>query len=595
MSIDPINIGGAPNDGNGQNLRSGGQIINDNFAELDTRTAAAQVRADQGVSDAAAARDAAAEAKAIADSAVPATALGDSVPQLINGVVPASQLPSFVDDVLEYPTLEDFPEAGETGKIYIAINDGDSPTNPTRQYRWSGSAFVLIPSSPGSTDQVPEGPTNQYFTQSRVRSTTLSGLGALVNAAILATDTVLQAFAKLQGQLNAKLGKSDVAADSDKLGGQPASYYTATMVGATASAAGVKGLVPAPAIADKDRFLKGDGSYGDVGGLPVGSLVPWHVSEASLPSGYIPANGQLIDRAMFPQLWALVAPVASTDAQWLGDVQRQAGWSDGNGTTSFRMPDLNGKGANSQTEALFLRGYGRNSSGLASKYQADQFQGHTFGGTDGWSLAEFGTYPSAASAVANLRAAYHTLRSNPYPASTISKIQTDGNNGSPRVGSETRPANVAVIWCFIGGNVATNPGTVDVTAMAALVASQASQIQNLQASAPKKWVSEWRTLAANVTSNFTHNLGVIPTGIWWQGRLKIATHGYSAGHIISIPTQADPTQGAGFTAWNIDKTDTLSIQTNSNANLGMVHVAGTGSQVQMPWSSIEIRCIVVAL
>ncbi|MDS9879277.1 hypothetical protein RMI40_31055, partial [Pseudomonas protegens] len=178
MSIDPINIGGAPNDGNGQDLRSGGQIINDNFAELDTRTAAAQEKAEQGVSDAAAARDAATEAKAVADAAVPATALGDSVPQLINGVVPASQLPSFVDDVLEFPTLEDFPEAGETGKIYIAVNDGDSPTNPTRQYRWSGSAYVVIPASPGSTDQVPEGSANVYFTQARVRATLLTGLGA---------------------------------------------------------------------------------------------------------------------------------------------------------------------------------------------------------------------------------------------------------------------------------------------------------------------------------------------------------------------------------------------------------------------------------
>ncbi|MFJ2456643.1 hypothetical protein ACIOWK_33920 [Pseudomonas protegens] len=261
MSIDPINIGGAPNDGNGQNLRSGGQIINDNFAELDTRTTAAQAKAEQGVANAAAARDAAAEAKAIADAAVPATALGDSVPQLINGVVPASQLPSFVDDVLEFPTLEDFPEAGETGKIYIAVNDGDSPTNPTRQYRWSGSAFVLIPSSPGSTDQVPEGPTNQYFTQSRVRSTSLSGLGALVNAAILATDTLLQAFAKVQGQLNAKLGKSEVATDSEKLAGQPAAFYTVQMVGATASTAGAKGLVPAPAAGEQLKFLGADGTY----------------------------------------------------------------------------------------------------------------------------------------------------------------------------------------------------------------------------------------------------------------------------------------------------------------------------------------------
>ncbi|MCY7264304.1 phage tail protein [Pseudomonas protegens] len=588
MSIVPIDVGQEPNDETGDPLRDGGIKINANFAELDARTATAQAKADRGVLDAAA-------AKAVADAAIPAAALGDSVPQLINGTVPASQLPSFVDDVLEFPALENFPEAGETGKIYIAVNDGDSPSNPTRQYRWSGSAFVLIPSSPGSTDQVPEGPTNQYFTQSRVRSTTLSGLGALVNAAILATDTVLQAFAKLQGQLNAKLGKSEVAADASKLGGQSASYYTATMTGATASTNGAKGLVPAPAIADKDRYLKGDGSYGDVGGLPVGSLVPWHMSEASLPSGHIPANGQLLDRATFPQLWALASTVAVTDAQWLADDLLQTRFSAGDGSTTFRMPDLNGKRSGGTLGALFLRGYGRNSSGSPGNAQRDQLQGHLFGATEGWALAEITLFANSVASQPNARGAYHTLRDAPVTGSTLDKIQSDGVNGTPRVGVETRPANVAVIWCFIGGTVATNPGTVDVTAMAALVASQASQIQNLQASAPKKWVSDWRTFAANVTSNFSHNLGVMPTGIWWQGRLKIATHGYSAGHIISIPTQADPTQGAGFTAWNIDKTDTLSIQTNSNANLGMVHVAGTGAQVQMPWSSIEIRCIVVAL
>lgn len=254
MSIVPIDVGQEPNDETGDPLRDGGIKINANFAELDNRTAAAQAKADQGVADAAA-------AKAKADAAVPAAALGASVAQLVNGVVPASQLPSFVDDVLEFPARADFPAIGETGKIYIAINDGDSATNPTRQYRWSGAAYVLIPSSPGSTDQVPEGATNQYFTAARVRSTTLSGLGALVNSAILATDTLLQAFAKLQGQLNAKLGKNEVAIDSDKLGGQPASFYTSTMSGATAIADGTKGLVPAPPASAAVRVLSSLGTW----------------------------------------------------------------------------------------------------------------------------------------------------------------------------------------------------------------------------------------------------------------------------------------------------------------------------------------------
>ena len=51
------------------------------------------------------------------------------------GQVPASQLPSFVDDVLEYASKSTFPARGETGKIYVALD-----TNLT--WRWSGSAYV---------------------------------------------------------------------------------------------------------------------------------------------------------------------------------------------------------------------------------------------------------------------------------------------------------------------------------------------------------------------------------------------------------------------------------------------------------------------
>lgn len=54
-----------------------------------------------------------------------------------NGLVPTSQLPSYVDDVLEYTNKASFPATGETGKIYV-----DKATNLT--YRWGGSAYVEI-------------------------------------------------------------------------------------------------------------------------------------------------------------------------------------------------------------------------------------------------------------------------------------------------------------------------------------------------------------------------------------------------------------------------------------------------------------------
>jgi hypothetical protein len=54
-----------------------------------------------------------------------------------SGKVPSSQLPSFVDDVLEYASLSSFPTTGEGGKIYVALD-----TNKT--YRWGGTSYVLI-------------------------------------------------------------------------------------------------------------------------------------------------------------------------------------------------------------------------------------------------------------------------------------------------------------------------------------------------------------------------------------------------------------------------------------------------------------------
>ena len=56
------------------------------------------------------------------------------------GKVPAAQLPSYVDDVLEFSTKAQFPQIGETGKIYVAKD-----TNLT--YRWTGTQYLEISQS----------------------------------------------------------------------------------------------------------------------------------------------------------------------------------------------------------------------------------------------------------------------------------------------------------------------------------------------------------------------------------------------------------------------------------------------------------------
>lgn len=61
-----------------------------------------------------------------------------------SGTVPSSQLPSYVDDVLEYATQANFPGTGEAGKIYLSL-----ATNLT--FRWSGTTYTRIAAGDVST------------------------------------------------------------------------------------------------------------------------------------------------------------------------------------------------------------------------------------------------------------------------------------------------------------------------------------------------------------------------------------------------------------------------------------------------------------
>lgn len=70
-----------------------------------------------------------------------------------NGLVPSAQLPSYVDDVIEgyYYNGKFYEEAahtteitGETGKIYVDIDETKTGALKNATYRWSGTAFIII-------------------------------------------------------------------------------------------------------------------------------------------------------------------------------------------------------------------------------------------------------------------------------------------------------------------------------------------------------------------------------------------------------------------------------------------------------------------
>lgn len=156
-----------------------------------------------------------------------------------SGKIPSSQLPSFVDDVLEFASQSNFPATGEAGKIYIAIDT-------EKTYRWSGTVYSVIsetiaigetsttahrgdhgkvaythsqsPHAPSDatkndTDANLKNRSNHTGSQTAstisdfvdaVRGTVLTGLSTATSTVISATDTLLVALGKLQGQIGLK-------------------------------------------------------------------------------------------------------------------------------------------------------------------------------------------------------------------------------------------------------------------------------------------------------------------------------------------------------------------------------------------------------
>lgn len=99
-----------------------------------------------------------------------------------SSLVPAVNLPSYVDDVLEYANSAGFPATGETGKIYVA-------RDTEKIYRWSGTVYIEISPSPGSTDAVVEGSSNLYYTDSRVATKVAAMFGTTSGTVTQGNDT----------------------------------------------------------------------------------------------------------------------------------------------------------------------------------------------------------------------------------------------------------------------------------------------------------------------------------------------------------------------------------------------------------------------
>lgn len=85
-------------------------------------------------------------------------------------------------------------------------------------------------------------------------------------------------------------------------------------------------------------------------------------SRAFIPAFEVVSDGQLLNRADYPDLWAyaqLLSPIE--DSLWLGSTAQRGKYSNGDGSTTFRVPDRNGVQSGS-VPGLFGRGDGGDSA-----------------------------------------------------------------------------------------------------------------------------------------------------------------------------------------------------------------------------------------
>lgn len=132
------------------------------------------------------------------------------VPLGSDGKIASAYLPSYVDDVLEYNGTGNFPQPGESGKLYI-----DTSVTSNNTYRWSGSQYVHIAASPGSTDAVPEGATNLYFTNARAVAALQSTLSSYAPQAWVNNNYMPRAGGTFTGPISMTAGSVIQAAGGD--------------------------------------------------------------------------------------------------------------------------------------------------------------------------------------------------------------------------------------------------------------------------------------------------------------------------------------------------------------------------------------------
>ena len=179
--------------------------------------------------------------------------------------------------------------------------------------------------------------------------------------------------------------------------------------------------------------------------LPVGAMVPF--PKGTVPTGFLEVDGSVQSAATYPDLAAYLGTTFNTG---------------GEGAGNFRLPESRGE---------FLRGWdhgrGVDTGRTIGSGQMDALQNIT---------GESSTFPTGNTAPLNSSGVFKTNARSGVPtgiagggAWSSASIDFDASRVA-RAAAETRPRNLAVMWCIKAWNAPINQGNIDVAALAAAVA-----------------------------------------------------------------------------------------------------------------------------
>ena len=196
-----------------------------------------------------------------------------------SGLIPASLLPGYVDDTIEAATFAALPVSGESGKLYVTLD-------ANKVYRWSGSTYIEVSASPGSTDAVPEGSVNQYFTAGRAQSALASQLAGKSDVGHGHAQSDITGLATaLSGKSNVghAHSESDITGLTTALAGKAASAHTHSESDITGLTTDLAAKEPTITTGTTGQYWRGDKSWQTLDKTAVGLGNLDNTSDANKP------------------------------------------------------------------------------------------------------------------------------------------------------------------------------------------------------------------------------------------------------------------------------------------------------------------------